>query len=106
MPARAAIHRPAGSSQGRPLKRYAGPRLYDCAAWRKASKAFLLTHPLCVMCENEDPPRYVPSVVTDHIREHNGDLELFWDPENWQPLCLTHHNRKHKRIKRPPIDDI
>lgn len=30
----------------------------------------------------------------DHIQDHHGDHDLFWNTENWQPLCAYHHNRK------------
>jgi len=30
--------------------------------------------------------------VTDHIIPHEGDVELFWDQGNWQPLCKVCHD--------------
>jgi 5-methylcytosine-specific restriction protein A len=35
--------------------------------------------------------------VVDHIIPHRGDQALFWDEENWQPLCLVCHNAKTAR---------
>jgi 5-methylcytosine-specific restriction protein A len=32
--------------------------------------------------------------ATDHIIPHKGDLDLFWDSDNWQSLCERHHNAK------------
>jgi 5-methylcytosine-specific restriction endonuclease McrA len=32
--------------------------------------------------------------VTDHIRPHKGNEELFYDQTNWQPLCKSCHDRK------------
>lgn len=38
--------------------------------------------------------------VVDHIQPHRGDLELFWDPENWQPLCALHHNSTKRTAEK------
>jgi 5-methylcytosine-specific restriction protein A len=35
-----------------------------------------------------------PATAVDHIQPHRGDYELFWDSDNWQPLCATCHGRK------------
>lgn len=60
--------------------------------WRKASAAFLKRRPLCVHCESEG--RIEPASEVDHIIPHRGDMSLFWDQSNWQPLCKRHHSRK------------
>jgi 5-methylcytosine-specific restriction protein A len=36
----------------------------------------------------------VQAIVVDHIIPHRGNKELFWNRENWQPLCRPHHDRK------------
>lgn len=63
--------------------------------WRKASKAFLRAHPLCDECRALG--RIEPATVVDHVRPHRGDMRLFWDRDNWQPLCKHHHDRKTAR---------
>jgi 5-methylcytosine-specific restriction protein A len=30
---------------------------------------------------------------------HKGDRALFWDRDNWQPLCTSCHNGMKKRIE-------
>ena len=35
-----------------------------------------------------------PATVVDHIVPHRGDHRLFWDEQNWQPLCKACHDRK------------
>lgn len=35
-----------------------------------------------------------PSAVVDHVVAHKGDMRLFWDRSNWQPLCLPCNSRK------------
>ena len=62
------------------------------SAWRKARAGYLAHHPLCVHCEANG--RVVAATDVDHIIDHKGDKELFWDKNNWQPLCKTHHSRK------------
>ncbi len=60
------------------------------SAWQRARKAYLLAHPLCVMCQEEG--RTTPAEVVDHVIPHKGDPDLFWDQENWQALCKRHHD--------------
>lgn len=62
--------------------------------WQKARKAFLSEHPLCIYCQRMG--RLKSADVVDHIKPHKGDLDLFWDPMNWQPLCKAcHDSAKH-----------
>lgn len=63
--------------------------------WRRARRAFLTEHPLCRECEDEG--RVTLATVVDHIVPHKGNPHLFWDVENWQPLCKRHHDRKTVR---------
>lgn len=60
--------------------------------WRRESKAFLRAHPLCAECERNG--RYVKATVVDHKVPHRGDQRLFWDRDNWQPLCKPCHDKK------------
>lgn len=73
----------------------AASRGYD-SRWRKARKLYLSEHPLCFMCLKEGHMRV--ATVVDHICPHRGDMGLFWDENNWQPLCKRCHDRK-TRIK-------
>lgn len=63
--------------------------------WQQASKRYLATHPLCVECERQNIIEQATEV--DHITPHRGDMQLFWDPENWQGLCHLCHSRKTAR---------
>jgi 5-methylcytosine-specific restriction enzyme A len=38
-----------------------------------------------------------PSLEIDHIVKHEGNPELFWNPNNLQPLCADCHHRKTGR---------
>ena len=66
----------------------AASRGYD-SRWQKARLAFLKLHPLCVECAKEH--KTTAATVVDHIVPHKGDKQLFWDVNNWQPLCDHHH---------------
>ena len=60
--------------------------------WQKARARFLEKHPLCAECLRVK--RLTPATVVDHIIPHRGDQQLFWDEQNWQPLCKSCHDRK------------
>ena len=71
--------------------------------WHKARKTFLKLNPLCVKCGK-------PATEVDHITPHKGDMQLFWDVNNWQSLCHECHSRKtysevrENRQKKPESD--
>jgi len=69
----------------------AAARGYD-SRWRKARALFLRRHPLCVECKRKG--KLTPATVVDHIIPHRGDMTLFWDQNNWQPMCRDCHDRK------------
>ena len=62
------------------------------AKWQRERKKFLEMHPFCVRCYEEG--HITMATVVDHIIPHRGDPDLFWNRENWQPLCEHHHNAK------------
>lgn len=66
-------------------------RGYD-ARWVKESKAFLARNPLCAECGKKN--LVVSATVVDHIIPHLGNMTLFWNQSNWQPLCKKCHDRK------------
>lgn len=57
--------------------------------WREQSAAYLRVNNVC-SCGRK-------SAVVDHIVPHNGDMVLFWDRSNWQPLCTSCHSSKTGR---------
>lgn len=63
--------------------------------WRKARLEYLAAHPHCRMCSE-------PATTVDHIIPHRGDRALFWNCQNWQPLCMPCHNSTKQRIERKP----
>jgi len=74
----------------------AGRRGYD-RKWQKARAAYLAENPLCEQCLKEE--KVTPTYDVDHIIPLSMGGERL-DPENFQSLCRTHHNRKtHGRGK-------
>lgn len=62
--------------------------------WSNASKRFLAANPWCVHCEARG--EMTPATDTDHKIPHRGNLQLLWDPNNWQALCKSCHSIKTK----------
>lgn len=60
--------------------------------WRKARIYFLSARPTCDHCALDG--RATAAREVDHIIPHRGDVVLFWDQSNWQPLCSSCHGRK------------
>ena len=70
-------------------------KLYGSARWRRRKKAFLDDHPLCVgYPKGIHGDRIVAADLPDHIEAHKGDEELFYNEDNWQPLCTACNSRK------------
>lgn len=72
---------------------------YHSAAWRKLSKAYRSTHPLCECDECAKKSVPLPSEHTDHIVPiaYGGD-PLAW--ENLQALNRTCHNKKSAKERK------
>lgn len=74
----------------------ASARGYD-SGWRKA-RATYLRKPDNVCCRAcKAMGIYTEAIVVDHVIPHRGDMSLFWDTSNWQPLCIPCHDLKTKQ---------
>lgn len=60
--------------------------------WEAARATFLGKNPLCVQCLKEG--HCESATVVDHVIPHRGSYDLFWNVDNWQGLCVRHHNAK------------
>ena len=70
-------------------------KLYNNKRWRRYRRMFLAEHPLCInfaTCHHE-------ATVVDHIQDHKGDWDVFWDSTNHQPMCAYCHNQKTARTR-------
>lgn len=71
-------------------------RPYDSERWRKARAWFLAQNPLCAYCARMGRDKGATAV--DHIKPWKEGktaaerYQLFWDSENWQPLCASCHS--------------
>lgn len=68
-------------------------KLYNDQRWQVMRVAQLSDEPWCADCL-EDGGAHVFATDVDHIEPHHGDPELFFDPENLQSLCRSHHSAK------------
>jgi len=102
------------SDSWRADKRTSAQRGYSYK-WQQARAAYLLKHPLCVMCTanagieateymaiaEECMRRGIPlptaATVVDHSVAHRGDMKVFWDSSLWQSLCSHHHSADAQR---------
>lgn len=66
------------------------PHLYGSTRWRKLRALVLNEEPLCRLCERQGKTTAADTV--DHIKEHKGDVALFYDRDNLQPLCRPCHS--------------
>ena len=80
-------------TRGTPTRATAAKRGYGYR-WQKTSRAYLAAHPVCADPDGRHPGRLAAATVTDHVVPHKGDMALFWEPNNWQPLCASCHARK------------
>lgn len=64
------------------------------ARWQRARLVFLGANPLCLPCSKKSPPQVTAATVVDHIKDHKGDQQLFWDTKNWQPSCQPCHDAR------------
>nr|DAH06895.1 MAG TPA: HNH endonuclease [Caudoviricetes sp.] len=68
--------------------------------WQKVSTSYLREHHLCVECLKRG--KNTQATVVDHVVPHRGDAKLFWDKNNWQPLCKQCHDTKTGREDSNP----
>lgn len=67
--------------------------LYNSSRWRKASKEYLKSNPVCAKCGQ-------PATEVHHVIPHRGDESVFWAESNWQGLCHMCHVEETKREAR------
>ena len=67
-------------------------KLYATVAWQRIRKRILMEQPFCVHCESVG--RVTKATDIDHIVDHVGNVSLFYDVSNLQPLCKACHSAK------------
>lgn len=69
--------------------------------WQRATAIYLRSRPQCAICGHWFTSR--KDAVVDHIIPHKGDMTLFWDQNNWQPVCRPCHTAKTLKEARDGI---
>ena len=64
--------------------------LYYSARWKQLRRDFLKKYPYCFICGRK-------ATIVDHIQPHRGNLDLFYDENNLQPMCWSCHSKKTLR---------
>ena len=78
---------------------HAFKHLYNSSRWKRRRRAHLQRFPLCAYCQAQGYT--TAGAIVDHKIPHKGDVELFFNEENWQTLCKLHHDAsKQKEEKR------
>lgn len=62
--------------------------LYWTKRWREIRERHLWNFPFCIHCQSTF------NLQVDHIIEHKGNEELFWNEKNLQTLCINCHGKK------------
>ena len=70
-------------------------KLYSTREWKDLRASILKAEPLCRMCAEMGD--ITAASVVDHIKNHKGDVGLFFDIKNLQPLCKPCHDRHASR---------
>jgi 5-methylcytosine-specific restriction enzyme A len=63
-------------------------RLYHTKQWKALRVNHLRSNPFCVQCSS------TRQLEVDHIIEHAGNPDLFFDETNLQTLCKSCHSTK------------
>lgn len=72
-------------------------QFYHSTAWRKASKLWLESHPVCVECLKQGVIKQ--GRIVDHVIPLRKAWDKRLDTGNLQTLCIMHHNRKSAKEK-------
>ena len=63
--------------------------------WRKARDHFLAMHPLCMICDRNGVTQQ--SVAVDHLIPWTPANGFHYEPLDFSPLCVIHHNADKQR---------
>ena len=94
MPQRAKQYRPNSVTPRQPTEEARGTRHQRgyTARWSRVSKAYLLSHPLCVLCAEKN--RITAATCVDHIDGLGPLGTRGYDEDNFRALCTRCHNSR------------
>src|SRR5262245_46953185 len=73
-------------------------KLYKTKRWQLIRRQQLTSNPLCALCQEEK--KLTPATIVHHIEAHKGNEVLFYDLDNLQSLCASHHNSDKQSEER------
>lgn len=74
---------------------YPHHKLYYTNSWKKLRETKLAMNPLCEQCGASSLSAGMEtSLHIDHINDHKGDENLFYELDNLQTLCISCHSKK------------
>jgi len=88
------VHRP---KRHRPKREKTAAQSLYTYAWQQFSKAWMRSNPLCLYCETQG--RIKLAQMVDHIEPHRGDVEVFWQDDNFASCCRACHNGPKARAE-------
>lgn len=66
-------------------------QLYQLTAWKFRTRPFILARdPICKICNR------APSDTVDHVIDHKGNIQLFFNPRNLRGVCKACHDAKEE----------
>jgi 5-methylcytosine-specific restriction endonuclease McrA len=71
--------------------------LYGLKSWKMLRISKLNESPMCEAKEKDGYPCRNGAYVVHHVKDHKGDPALFFDRENLQSLCKSHHDQETAR---------
>lgn len=79
---------------------------YKTKDWYKIRSKRLKAEPHCRICMRQKAfdPSYVidesQRLIVDHVKQHKGDAALFFNYDNTQTLCQSHHSSTKQQMER------
>lgn len=72
--------------------------LYKSKDWKRLRAWQLSQEPMCRFCLEVGD--VTAATVADHVKNHKGDLSLFFDAANLQSLCASCHSGIKQSVDR------
>lgn len=72
-------------------------RLYGLAAWKSLRLWKLNENPMCEAKERDGSDCRNGAEEVHHLKDHKGNVDLFFDRQNLQSLCKPHHSEETAR---------
>ena len=78
--------------------------LYNTTAWKRLRLQLLSRRPICQRCKKYN--KITTAIDVDHIQEHKGNRDLFFNINNLQALCKSCHSWKTNMTRLAATVDL